>query len=141
MTLMVCGLSHPDMEYMVYVRQLVISSSVAIGSLLLILLTNLLIALTVTALGHSMSWFSRPVWIFFLYICPTLYVPMTLLLLVSHWQRSVSNHHVISGITVDYSSTCKNDVICDMIGIESKYKMTLILIWFPQRRLELQWNC
>jgi hypothetical protein len=92
---MVCGLSDPDMEYMVYVRQLAISSSVAIGSLLLILLANLLIALTLTALGRSMSWFSRPLWIFFLYICPTLFIPMALLLLVSRWQRSVSSYHVV----------------------------------------------
>lgn len=92
---MVCGLSDPDMEYMVYVQQLAISSSVAIGSLLLILLANLLIALTLTALCRSMSWFAHPVWIFFLYICPTLIVPMVLLLLVSHWQRSVSNYHVV----------------------------------------------
>lgn len=78
-----------DMENTVYVRQLVLSSCVAIGSLLLILLANLLIALTLTALGRSMSWFSRPCWIFFLYICPTLFVPMALLLIVSRWQRPV----------------------------------------------------
>lgn len=92
---MVCGFSDPDMEYAAYVRQLAISSSVAIGSLLLILLANLLIALTLTALGRSMSWFARPVWIFFLYICPTLFVPMVLVLVVSRWQRSVSNYHVV----------------------------------------------
>ncbi|XP_021931492.1 endoplasmic reticulum metallopeptidase 1-like [Zootermopsis nevadensis] len=79
-----------DMEYAAYVRQLAISSSVAIGSLLLILLANLLIALTLTALGRSMSWFARPVWIFFLYICPTLFVPMVLVLVVSRWQRSMA---------------------------------------------------
>jgi len=80
------------MEYTVYVRQLAISCSVGIGSLLLILLANLLIALTLTTLGRSMSWYARPVWIIFLYICPTLFVPMALLLQVSHWQKSVSNN-------------------------------------------------
>jgi len=78
-----------DMEYTVYIRQLAISFSVGIGSLLLILLANLLIALTLTTLGRSMSWYARPLWIIFLYICPTLFVPMALLLQVSHWQKSV----------------------------------------------------
>jgi hypothetical protein len=99
---MVCGLSHPDMECAVYVRQLTISSSAAIGSFLLILLANLLTALTLTALDRSMSWFARPVWIFFLYICPTLIVPMALLLLVSRWQRSVSNNHAVKCVRSRY---------------------------------------
>jgi hypothetical protein len=95
MKLTVCGLSHPDTEYAVYVRQLAIATSAAIGSLLLILLVNLLTALTLTALDRCMSWFARPVWIFFLYICPTLFVPMALLLLISRWQRSVSNDRAV----------------------------------------------
>jgi hypothetical protein len=113
MKLMICGLSHTDMECTVYLQQLAISSSAAIGSLLLILLVNLLIALTLTALDRSMSWFARPVWIFFLYICPTLFVPMALLLIVSRWQRSVSNQH---------AAECKvslSVVLCAMLYVSA----------------------
>ena len=84
-----------DVEKRVYVKQLLLSTGIVVGCLLLTLVVNAGIAITLSALGSAMSWFSCPIWIFFLYICPTLFVPMTVLLLASKWQRPVSTSIVI----------------------------------------------
>nr|CAD7408723.1 unnamed protein product [Timema cristinae] len=72
-----------------YMRQLVRSVGVALAMWILAILFVVLLALTLTVLGCTMSWFSRPLWIVFLYIIPSLLVPMALLSLVSRWQRPV----------------------------------------------------
>ncbi|KAJ9585933.1 hypothetical protein L9F63_020441, partial [Diploptera punctata] len=76
-----------DVGHTVYMKQLVLSLCVVLACLLLTLLVNAVIAVLLSALSSAMSWFAHPVWIFFLYICPTLFVPMSVLLFVSKWQR------------------------------------------------------
>nr|CAD7425171.1 unnamed protein product [Timema monikensis] len=72
-----------------YMRQLIRSVGVALALWILAILFVVLLALALTVLGCTMSWFSRPLWIVFLYIIPSLLVPMALLSLVSRWQRPV----------------------------------------------------
>nr|CAD7460312.1 unnamed protein product [Timema tahoe] len=83
------GMITNDVSRRDYMRQLVRSVGVALASWLLALLFAVLLALALTVLGCTMSWFSRPLWIVFLYIIPSLLVPMVLLSLVSRWQRPV----------------------------------------------------
>ncbi|XP_044264233.1 endoplasmic reticulum metallopeptidase 1-like isoform X5 [Tribolium madens] len=59
--------------------------SIIVGSWIASIITSLLIALCLNALGRTMSWYARPLWIFFLYIIPTLLISMAVLLLHSKY--------------------------------------------------------
>nr|CAD7259494.1 unnamed protein product [Timema shepardi] len=50
------------------------------------ILTNLMVALILDALNHSMSWYSRPGLIFGLYYCPTLVCMMALLAIYGNYK-------------------------------------------------------
>ncbi|XP_020289760.1 endoplasmic reticulum metallopeptidase 1-like [Pseudomyrmex gracilis] len=50
-----------------------------------------LIALFLTKVGKVMSWYARPAWLFFLYVCPTVFVSMTVFLLIGSRQRKEVN--------------------------------------------------
>lgn len=43
--------------------------------------STLSIALFLNSLGRTMSWYARPLWVFFLYVIPTLVVSMAAILL------------------------------------------------------------
>lgn len=73
-----------------YLKQLLACAGVVLQSWLLTLMVSILIALCLTALGSSLSWYARPVWIIFLYVIPSVTVPMLLLLYKSQHQRKVS---------------------------------------------------
>lgn len=82
-------------EYVGYGKQLTRCILGIFVSWLSALVTTLMIAVALNLLGRTMSWFARPVWIFFLYVCPTILVPMIVLLfhsrqlkkkLQSHWK-------------------------------------------------------
>ncbi|XP_034950352.1 endoplasmic reticulum metallopeptidase 1-like [Chelonus insularis] len=49
------------------------------------------IALILTKLGKVMSWYARPAWLFFLYVCPTIAVSMNWFLYVGNRQRKNIN--------------------------------------------------
>nr|CAD7263210.1 unnamed protein product [Timema shepardi] len=83
------GMITNDVSRRDYMRQLLRSVGVALALWILALLFVVLLALALTVLGCTMSWFSRPLWLVFLYIIPSLLVPMALLSLVSRWQRPV----------------------------------------------------
>ncbi|XP_015836953.1 endoplasmic reticulum metallopeptidase 1 isoform X4 [Tribolium castaneum] len=59
--------------------------SIIVGSWVASIITSLLIAVCLNALGRTMSWYARPLWIFFLYVIPTLLVSMAVLLLHSKY--------------------------------------------------------
>ena len=48
-----------------------------------------IIALLLTKLGKVMSWYARPAWLFFLYVCPTVAVSMTFFISIGTRQRKV----------------------------------------------------
>lgn len=58
-------------------------------SWIILVLVVLAIAILLNLLGRTMSWFARPVWIFFLYICPTILVPMIYIRIYSKNLRKV----------------------------------------------------
>lgn len=48
------------------------------------------IALSLNALDRTMSWFARPIWIFFLYIVPTFLVSMGVIYIHAKYRHKVS---------------------------------------------------
>lgn len=63
--------------------------AVIVSSWLLSSFTCTAIALTLTKLGKVMSWYVRPAWLFFLYVCPTVFMSMILFLYVGTRQKKV----------------------------------------------------
>jgi hypothetical protein len=64
--------------------------SIIIGSWVASIITDLLIAVCLTCLGRTMSWYARPLWIFFLYVIPTLLVSMAVILLhAKYYQKDL----------------------------------------------------
>lgn len=72
-----------------YLKQLLACAGVVLQSWLLTLLAAITIALSLTALGRTLSWYARPVWIIFLYVLPSLMVPMLFLLYKSQKQCKI----------------------------------------------------
>lgn len=54
-----------------------------IGTIIACVIVSILIALLLNQLGRTMSWFARPIWLFFLYVIPTLVTSMGILLIHS----------------------------------------------------------
>lgn len=64
--------------------------AIAITSWILAIIVAVLIAISLNGLGRTMSWYARPLWLFFLYIIPTLLVPMgTLLLHAKYYHKDI----------------------------------------------------
>lgn len=78
-----------DIVKHLYMRQLFLCTGVIVCSWVLSLLTSGLTAFTLSMLNRSMSWFARPVWIFFLYVIPSFLVPIFVTLLAARKQRLV----------------------------------------------------
>ncbi|KAE8739131.1 hypothetical protein FOCC_FOCC015360 [Frankliniella occidentalis] len=72
-----------------YLKQLLSCAGTALQSWLLSLFVAVALALSLTALGRTMSWYARPIWIIFLYVLPSLIFPMILLLYKAQKQRKV----------------------------------------------------
>lgn len=72
-------------------RHVTMCIGIVIISWLASLLSCTLIALILTKLGKVMSWYARPAWLFFLYICPTTSVSMIVFLHIGSRQRKVSD--------------------------------------------------
>ncbi|XP_046662135.1 endoplasmic reticulum metallopeptidase 1-like [Homalodisca vitripennis] len=72
-----------------YLRQLLFCGLVILGWWLLSLACTAAIATTLTLLNRAMSWFSRPVWILFLYIIPSLLVSLATVLLAAKRLKKV----------------------------------------------------
>lgn len=64
--------------------------TIIIVTLLATVFFAVLVAACLTALGRTMSWFARPLWIFFLYVIPTLLVSMAVLLLHAKFYQKVA---------------------------------------------------
>ncbi|XP_067004414.2 endoplasmic reticulum metallopeptidase 1 [Anabrus simplex] len=73
----------------VYLKQLGLSCGVVLLTWIFTPLISLMIAFALTVLDRTMSWYSQPAWIFFLYICPTLLVPMATVWIASQRQKAV----------------------------------------------------
>lgn len=74
-----------------YVKHLFLSFVFVILSWIICLFFNLFIGWNLMILNRQMSWYARPMWLFFLYVIPTLFVGMLVLLLCTRKQRKVWN--------------------------------------------------
>ncbi|XP_046630569.1 endoplasmic reticulum metallopeptidase 1-like isoform X1 [Neodiprion virginianus] len=76
-----------DLRHSVYIKQLALSVSAVIGSYIFSMISVTIVAVFLTHLGKVMSWYARPAWLFFLYICPTIFSSMAFFLAVSNHQK------------------------------------------------------
>lgn len=60
-----------------------------ICSWIICMISVTMIALLLTKLDKVMSWYARPAWLFFLYVCPTVAVSMSFFLYMGAKQRKV----------------------------------------------------
>ncbi|XP_043681354.1 endoplasmic reticulum metallopeptidase 1-like isoform X3 [Vespula pensylvanica] len=80
-----------DAKKFTYLKHLLMCIAVIVSSWLLSSFTCTAIALTLTKLGKVMSWYVRPAWLFFLYVCPTVFMSMILFLYVGTQQKKEIN--------------------------------------------------
>ncbi|XP_063977133.1 endoplasmic reticulum metallopeptidase 1-like [Diachasmimorpha longicaudata] len=80
-----------DLKYYSYTRQVVLSIGVILSSWLISMISMTLIALVLTKLGKVMSWYSRPAWLFFLYVCPTMSTSMLWFMFAGSYQKKEVN--------------------------------------------------
>lgn len=73
----------------IYLNQLLICAVTTISSWLLSVASSAVIAFVLTSLNRAMSWYSRPAWIFFLYVVPTMFVSLTVILMSARKQRNI----------------------------------------------------
>lgn len=78
-----------DLTHSIYVRQLALCVSTVIGSWIFSMFCATIVAMFLTQLGKVMSWYARPAWLFFLYICPTVIASMAFFLAVAKNQKKV----------------------------------------------------
>lgn len=64
---------------------------VVLGTWVLSVIATLLIAAFLTGLGRTMSWYARPLWIFFIYVIPIMLVSMATVLVHSKRYQTVSS--------------------------------------------------
>lgn len=83
--------AHKDVKKFIYLKHLLMCIAVIISSWFLSLFSCTAIALTLTKLGKVMSWYVRPAWLLFLYICPTVFMSMILFLYVGTRQKKEVN--------------------------------------------------
>ncbi|XP_015591672.1 endoplasmic reticulum metallopeptidase 1-like, partial [Cephus cinctus] len=76
-----------EVKSSMYVKQLMICMATLIGSWLASMFTVTLIGLILTEFGKVMSWYARPAWLLFLYVCPTVFVSMLSLISMATRQR------------------------------------------------------
>lgn len=80
-----------EVKSSMYVKQLMFCVTAVIFSWVISMISVSMIALVLTKLGKVMSWYARPAWLFFLYVCPTVTVSMTFLLYIGKRQRQNVN--------------------------------------------------
>lgn len=72
-----------------YVKKLVPCIGVIVLSWLLCLLFCVGTATCLVGLDRTMSWYARPIWVFFLYVIPTLVVSLATILLHAKYYNKV----------------------------------------------------
>ncbi|KAJ3647303.1 hypothetical protein Zmor_019187 [Zophobas morio] len=77
-----------DLTTRQYFRKLSGCMSIIIASWIASIIAAIMIAVCLTGLGRTMSWYARPLWIFFLYVIPTLVVSMAVILLHSKYYQN-----------------------------------------------------
>ncbi|KAG8034787.1 hypothetical protein G9C98_007863 [Cotesia typhae] len=80
-----------ELKTWTYLKQILICVSIICASWIISMMSVTFIALILTKLEKVMSWYARPAWLFFLYVCPTLAVSMLCFLYAANRQKQVVN--------------------------------------------------
>ncbi|XP_011497152.1 PREDICTED: endoplasmic reticulum metallopeptidase 1-like [Ceratosolen solmsi marchali] len=76
-----------DVKKSRYTKELIICIVIIICSWIISMIFMTIIALIFTKLGKVMSWYARPAWLFFLYVCPTIAISMIFFILMGARQK------------------------------------------------------
>ncbi|XP_011872010.1 PREDICTED: endoplasmic reticulum metallopeptidase 1-like [Vollenhovia emeryi] len=116
-----------------YMRHLLICIGVIIISWWASMFSCTLVALFLTKLGKVMSWYARPAWLFFLYVCPTIFVSMIVILQAGSRQRKeVGSAWILYHIYWDAYSVIWMLIlfVCVLFGLRSGF-IPLHWVLFP----------
>ena len=95
-----------DVKRLIYLKHLLLCIGAIIVLWLVSMLSCTLIAIVLTKLGKVMSWYARPAWLFFLYVCPTIFVSMMFFLYIGSCQKKeVKSAWILHQIYSDAYST------------------------------------
>jgi len=75
-----------------YYKELLRSTGIQIIAWIISLITCILIAILLSILGRTMSWYAKPIWICFLYVLPILSVSMAVINHFGKKQKKVFHH-------------------------------------------------
>ncbi|KAL6262629.1 hypothetical protein P5V15_005422 [Pogonomyrmex californicus] len=107
-----------------YMRHVLMCIGVIIISWLVSMFTCTLIALILTKLGKVMSWYARPTWLFFLYVCPTIFMSMIVFLYIgSRQKKEVDSAWILYHMYYDAYSLIWMLIlfVCVLFGIRSGF--------------------
>ncbi|XP_015429200.1 PREDICTED: endoplasmic reticulum metallopeptidase 1-like [Dufourea novaeangliae] len=76
-----------DVKKFIYLKHVLLCIGAITVSWLVSIISCTMIAFVLTKLGKVMSWYARPAWLFFLYVCPTIFVSMMFFLHVGSRQK------------------------------------------------------
>lgn len=116
-----------------YMRHVLMCIGVILISWLVSMFSCTLIALILTKLGKVMSWYARPVWLFFLYVCPTIFMSMIVLLQIGLRQKKeVGSAWILYHMYYDAYSLIWISIlfVCVLFGIRSGF-IPLHWVLFP----------
>ncbi|EZA53278.1 Endoplasmic reticulum metallopeptidase [Ooceraea biroi] len=116
-----------------YAKYIAICVGVIIVSFVASMFSCTLIALVLTKLGKVMSWYARPTWLFFLYVCPTTFVSMIVFLYIGSRQRKeVSSAWVLYQMYFDAYAVIWMSIlsVCVLFEIRSGF-IPLHWVLFP----------
>lgn len=107
-----------------YMKHVLMCIGVIVISWLVSMFSCTLIALFLTKLGKVMSWYARPAWLFFLYVCPTIFVSMIIFLQVgSRQKKEVGSAWILYYMYYDAYSLIWMSIlfVCVLFGIRSGF--------------------
>ncbi|XP_043257384.1 endoplasmic reticulum metallopeptidase 1-like [Colletes gigas] len=131
-----------DVKRSIYLKHLLLCLGAITVSWLVCIISCTLIALVLTKLGKVMSWYARPAWLFFLYVCPTIFVSMMFFLFMGSRQRKeVKSTWILYQIYCDAYSTIWMSILfcCVLFEIRSGF-IPLHWVVFPTLGNLLRYN-
>lgn len=134
--------SRKDVKKSTYLKQLLVCTGAIILSWLISMISCTLIVRVLTKLGKVMSWYARPAWLFFLYVCPTIFVSMIFFLYVgSRQKKEVNSTWILYQIYCDAYSIIWMSIlfICVLLEIRSGF-IPLHWVVFPTVGNLLRYN-
>ncbi|XP_076294654.1 endoplasmic reticulum metallopeptidase 1 isoform X2 [Lasioglossum baleicum] len=76
-----------DIKKTVYFKYVLLCIGAITASWLVSMISCTMLAIVLTKLGKVMSWYAKPSWLFFLYVCPTIFISMMFFLCIGLRQK------------------------------------------------------